>query len=373
MIYLDNAATSFPKPAGLAEYMSEIVQTRGGSFGRGGYRSAIQNSEEVLSVRLKLADFLGGASPERIVFTKNATEALNTAIFGILQRGDRVIVSPFEHNSVMRPLNMLECNINLLPLSADGSADISALKKFPLPSLVILNHASNVSGVINDIDSAALFCKANRIPLLIDAAQSAGHIPINASLGAMIACAGHKGLLGPQGTGVLYIPENISLRPLTAGGTGNRSELLTQPEDLPDRFESGTLNLPAILGLGYSLEYIKKRGMESIHAHETKLTNYIISSLMNIRGITVLHPENQNRTPCISFYTDTADSVEFGNLLDSEFGIAVRCGLHCAPCAHKSYGTFESGTIRVSPGAFTRFSEAEKFVYAVNKIMKRSR
>lgn len=373
MIYLDNAATSFPKPHGMAEYMAELTATRSGSFGRGGYRSAIKNAEDVLEVRLSLSELFGCPSPEQIIFTKNATEALNTAIYGILSQGDTVIVSPVEHNSVMRPLNMLGCNIITLPLSSDGCTDVHSLANYPPPSLVILNHASNVSGIINDADFAADYCKKNKIPLLIDASQSAGHIPIKASWGAMIACAGHKGFLGPQGTGVLYIPENFSLRPLTAGGTGTRSELLFQPEDLPDRFESGTLNTPGILALGFSCNYIKKRGMESIHAHEIKLTEYIIHELMNISGVHVLFPENKNRTPCISFYCDNADVVEMGDILDQEFGISVRCGLHCAPAAHKAFGTLKTGTVRVSPGAFSKFSHAEHFICAINKIVKSSR
>ncbi|MBR6523087.1 MAG: aminotransferase class V-fold PLP-dependent enzyme [Clostridia bacterium] len=372
MIYLDNAATSFPKPRGMVEYMSELTATRSGSFGRGGYWSAIKNAEDVLSVRLMLAELLGASSPEQIIFTKNATEALNTAIYGILSRGDSVIVSPVEHNSVMRPLNMLGCNIITLPLLSDGATDVTALTKYPSPALVVLNHASNVSGVINNMDFAADYCKKRKIPLLIDASQSAGHIPLKASWEAMIACAGHKGLLGPQGTGVLYIPEKYSLRPLTAGGTGTRSELPFQPEDLPDRFESGTLNIPGILALGYSCNYIKKRGMESIHAHESNLTEYMVDELMNIPGVHLLFPENKNRTPCVSFHCDNVDVVEMGDILDREFGISVRCGLHCAPAAHKVFKTLETGTVRVSPGAFSKFSHAEQFVYAVNKIVKRS-
>ncbi len=372
MIYLDNAATSFPKPHGMAEYMAEVTSSRSGSFGRGGYRAAIKNAEEVLDVRLLLADMLGCPSPSRIIFTKNATEALNTAIYGKLSRGSSVIVSPLEHNSVMRPLNMLGCKIITLPINPDGSTDMKFLARYPLPELVIINHASNVSGIINDVDFAAAYCKKNGIPLLVDASQSAGHIPLRADWGAMIAFPGHKGLLGPQGTGALYIPEHCSLRPLTSGGTGNRSELSIQPDELPDRFESGTLNTPGILALGFSLRYIKKRGMENIHAHEMKLTEYIINELANLSGVHVLYPENKNRTPCISFYCDTMDVVDFGNILDHEFSIAVRCGLHCAPVAHRACGTFKTGTVRVSPGAFTRLPEAERFVYAVNKIIKRN-
>ena len=189
----------------------------------------------------------------------------------------------------------------------------------------------------------------------------------------MIACAGHKGLLGPQGTGILFVPENYNLTPLMAGGTGTDSELEIQPVNLPERFESGTLNSPAILALGYSLDYIRKRGIESIQGHELKLTNYIISELMNIKGVHVICPENKNRTPCLSFYCDNTDVVEIGNLLDRDYSIAVRCGLHCAPVAHKAYKTLETGTVRVSPGAFSKFSDAEKLVYAVNKISKSHR
>lgn len=373
MIYLDNAATSFPKPRGMAEYMADIISLRGGSFGRGGYHSAIKTFEDVLTVRQNLAELIGSDSPQQIIFTKNATEALNIAILGTVKRGDNVVVSPLEHNSVMRPLNMAGCNIITLPLNSDGSTDVTALKNYKIPSLVIINHASNVSGIINDVAYITEYCRNYKIPCLIDASQSAGHIPIKASWGAMIACAGHKGLLGPQGTGVLYIPENYTLRPLMSGGTGNRSELLFQPDDLPDRHESGTLNTPAILALGFSCNYIRKRGMENIHAHEMKLTNLITDSLMNINGIHVLFPENKNRTPTVSFYSDNIDVVEMGNILDNDFGIAVRCGLHCAPAAHRAYGTINTGMVRVSPGAFSKFSDAEKFIYAVNRIVKSNR
>ncbi len=372
MIYLDNAATSYPKPGGMADYMAQIIATRGGSFGRGGYRSAIKNSEEVLGVRMMLADFFGSPSPEQIIFTKNATEALNIAILGTVKSGDPVIVSPLEHNSVMRPLAAAGCNIIKLPLNPDGTTNVTALENYRFPALVVINHASNVSGAVSDVEYVANFCSRNSIPCLIDASQSAGHLPVKASWGAMIACAGHKGLLGPQGTGVLFVPEKYKLKPLMSGGTGTRSELLRQPDELPERFESGTLNLPAILALGYSLDYIRKRGLDSISAHESKLTNLIISELMNIPGITVLCPNVKERTPCISFYGDGMDAVEMGNILDSDFHISVRCGLHCAPAAHQAYGTLERGTVRVSPGAFSKFSDAERFIYAVNKIKKRS-
>lgn len=369
MIYLDNAATSFPKPRGMADLMAEFINHRGGSFGRGGYKTAIKNSEDILSVRMSVANLFGCDMPERFIFTKNATEALNTAIFGILSKGDTVITTPLEHNSVMRPLNMLGCNIITLPLKEDGSVDISVLENHRPPNLVIINHASNVSGVINDADFAANYCKSMDIPCLIDASQSAGHIPISAS-SAMIACAGHKGLLGPQGTGILYIPPNYNLSPLTAGGTGNRSELMFQPSDLPDRFESGTLNSPAIIGLGYSISYLNKKGFDKIHSHEMKLTNLLIDELSKIKNIRILFPKNRNRTPLVSFVPDNIDVVEFGNFLDRDYAIAVRSGLHCAPAAHSAYGTLNTGTVRVSPGAFTKLYEIEKFLYAVNKIAK---
>lgn len=370
MIYLDNAATSFPKPYGMAEYMADIIKHSAANFGRGGYKSAIKNSEEIFSVRMAVAAFFGSDNPDRFIFTKNATEALNTAIFGTLEKGDTVITTPLEHNSVMRPLNMLGCNIMTLPLNEDGSADISAIGNFKLPKLVIINHASNVSGVINDIKSAADYCREMNIPCLIDASQSAGHIPISADLNAMIACAGHKGLLGPQGTGILYVPPNYNIRPLTAGGTGNSSELMLQPSELPDRFESGTLNSPGIMALGYSIDYINKKGADKIHSREIRLTNILIDELKKIKNIHILFPENKNRTPLVSFYSDNIDVVEFAGILDRRFSISVRSGLHCAPAAHLAYGTLETGTVRVSPGAFTKLIEIEKFIYAVGKITK---
>ncbi len=370
MIYLDNAATSYPKPPGMAEFMARYILSSGANYGRGGYSSSIKTSEDIFGVRIKLAQLLGTDSPERIVFTKNATEALNIAILGIVSRGSTVVVSPLEHNSVMRPLNFLGCKVNTLPLLPDGSCDVSRLSCAGKPSLVVLNHASNVSGVISDVDVAAEYCKRHNIPCLIDASQSIGHVPVRAQWGAMIAFAGHKGLLGPQGTGALYIPENYFISPLMTGGTGSSSELLSQPDTMPDRFESGTLNAPAVLALGYSCQFLERHGLEAVNYHEKSLTLSLIEGLSNIRGVHLICPQNKNRTPVLSFCIDGVDVVETGCLLDKYYGIAVRCGLHCAPCAHRAYGTLEQGTIRVSPGPFTTRKDIDKFLSAINSIAK---
>lgn len=369
MIYLDNAATSFPKPNEVYKSVYDYMKRCGASFGRGGYKSAAESIDLLWEVREKIAGLLGAENPERVVFTKNTTEALNLAIKGCLQPGADVIISPLEHNSVLRPVTELGCRIRYLPLNKDGSCNVTALREMlgQKTDMVIITHASNVSGAVNDITAAAEICADAGVPLLADCAQSAGKLPIcGDTWNAMVAFAGHKGFMGPQGTGGLYIPEKYKLRPLITGGTGSNSEMMSQPDIMPDKFESGTLNMAAICGLGAACDYIMRT--KGIHEYELSLAQLLTQGLMNIKGIRVLCAETANKTAVVSFYSDKTDTSEIGNILDSKYNIAVRCGLHCAPLAHKTYGTMETGTVRVSPGMFNTRRDIDKFLKCINNI-----
>ena len=370
MIYLDNAATTFPKPPSVIRAVGQYMTKSGASYGRGGYKSALGSADLLWNARETVAQLIGSDNPQNLVFTKNATEALNLAIKGILQPGCRVICSCMEHNSVMRPLTKLYAKITFLPLRADGCTDVEALKNINPANydMVILNHASNVSGIINDAEYIAEWCRRHGVPCLIDASQSAGVLPLYADKWqAMVAFAGHKGPMGPQGTGGLFIPENINPLPLMTGGTGSSSENMAQPEEMPDKYESGTLNMPAIAGLYEGARFILSEGIETVHEKERYLREMLVDGLLNIRGVNVLYPENKAAASALSFYTDNNDTATLGAVLDEKYGIAVRCGLHCAPMAHKSFGTFECGTVRVSPGYFNTKKDIDKFLYAIKK------
>ena len=370
MIYLDNAATTFPKPPSVIRAVTGYMTKSGASYGRGGYKSALGSADLLWQARETVAQLIGSDNPQRLVFTKNATEALNLAIKGVLKPGSRVICSGTEHNSVMRPLAALEAKKTFLPLRADGSVDVTKLDGLNPAEydMVIINHASNVSGIVNDVEFVSKWCKKGKVPCLIDASQSAGVLPLHSDKWqTMLAFAGHKGPMGPQATGGLFIPENVNPLPLMTGGTGSASENMTQPEMLPDKYESGTLNMPAIAGLYEGAKFILNEGISTIHEKECYLREMLTDGLMNIRGVNVLYPQNKNVTSALSFYTDNRDVATLGAVLDESYGIAVRCGLHCAPMAHKSCGTFECGSLRVSPGYFNTKKDIDKFLYAIKK------
>ncbi len=370
MIYLDNAATTFPKPPSVIRALMQYMTKSGASYGRGGYKSALGSAELLWQAREIVSQLIGSDNPDRLAFTKNATEALNLAIKGVLKKGSRVICSCVEHNSVMRPLAQLDARITFLPLQADGCVNVGALKNVNPADydMVIINHASNVSGIVNDVAYVAEWCKKNKLPCLIDASQSAGVLPIYADeRQAMIAFAGHKGPMGPQGTGGLFIPENINPLPLMTGGTGSNSESIMQPDVMPDKYESGTLNMPAIAGLCEGAKFVLNEGLSSVHEKECYLRGILTDGLMNIRGVNVLYPENRSAASALSFYVDNKDVTTLGAKIDEQYSIAVRCGLHCAPMAHKSFGSFECGCMRVSPGYFNTKKDIDKFLYAIKK------
>ncbi len=378
-LYLDNAATTYPKPASVYEAVRKAMEEVGATPGRAAHRQAREALRMVAEARVKVARVLGTANAERIVFTKNATESINLVLKGWLRPGDQVIISGMEHNAVVRPLNRLEGSgviVERLRGNADGRIDLDDLgsRLESSPRLVVLVHASNVNGGLQPIAEAARRCSAKGVPLLLDAAQTAGLQPLAADawhLG-MLACSGHKALLGPPGVGVLYLHPDLEVLPLLEGGTGSLSEELVQPAFCPDRYESGTPNLPGIAGLAAGIDFINERGMEAIRAHELHLAGILEQELAALPAVTVCSPEERG-TGAVSFTVEGLTAEDVGAVLDEGFDIAVRTGLHCAPLAHQTLGTFPHGTVRVSPGYTTTVEDIDYFLQAVRSLSSRGR
>jgi cysteine desulfurase family protein len=358
MIYLDNAATSFPKPAAVLRAMTESLERFGANPGRGGHQMAIQAGRTVEKCREAAASLLG-ARPERVIFTHNCTESLNLAILGTLHKGDEVICSHGEHNAVLRPLERLvsrdDVTVKLLRPDTRGLLPPEGLRRAitSRTGLVVICHASNVTGVIQPVRELGAICRERGVPLLVDAAQTAGVLDVTLdSLNAdMIAMPGHKGLLGPHGTGLLALREGIDPEPLILGGTGSASESVRQPDLLPDRYESGTVNLPGIAGLLEGIAYVQ-RHLAEIHRHETALNDRLRRQLMRLPGLRILGDDSAPRVAITSVVPEGGDSAALADALDAT-GVAVRGGLHCAPAMHSYLGTMRSGAVRFSPGPFT--------------------
>ncbi len=369
MIYLDNSATSFPKPPKVAEAVESYMRHGGGSAGRAAHRKAREAMETATLCRIAAAKLIGAENPEEIIFIKNATEGLNTIIRGMVKRNSKVTVSPLEHNSVMRPLYASGASISVLPLNEKGETQVEQLEGLDEDTeLVVLNHISNVSGAICDIYRAADICKKAGVPLLVDCSQSAGHIPIDIrKLGASVVFPGHKGVLGPQGTGIMYLNE-IFPEALSFGGTGSDSENMYQPRQLPDYYESGTLNMPGISGLLRGIEYVNENS-KAIHEKEAELTSLLREGLGNMKRVKLVAPELSKWGSVVSFTADRAEPSHIAYLLDEKYDIAVRSGLHCAPLAHKAYGTLQSGAVRISPGPFNTHREIKLTLDAINTIL----
>jgi cysteine desulfurase family protein len=347
----------------------------GASPGRSSHQAARRADEAVFNARQALAKLFGISLSERIVFTSNATEALNLAIKGILKPGTHAVTTSLEHNSVLRPLRALEHRgVKLTIIESDGgSVDPEAVSRAirPNTSLIATVFASNVTGTVMPVGRVGEIARAAGVPYLVDAAQAAGAFPIDLSELPidLLAFTGHKGLLGPMGTGGLYIGENLDIEPLKEGGTGSDSSNQHQPAALPDRFEAGTLNGPGIAGLGAAVHYIIEERIESIRERETALVNRLESGLEKIEGVRVhSRAENCERIALTSITIDGMESQRVAFELDRRFGVCVRAGLHCAPEAHKSIGTFPGGTIRFSPGPFTTEAEIDTTIEAVGEI-----
>lgn len=366
-VYLNNAATSYPKPPEVIRAVTEALSHMGGSPGRGGQRVSKAASHTVWQARQAVAALFGIRDPRRVIFTSNATEALNLAIHGILRPGDHVVTTLMEHNSVLRPLNVLErmgvANTKVAA-SPDGYVEPARIQEAIRPNtrLIITIHGSNVTGTLLPIEEIGAIARERGIPYLVDAAQTAGIVPIDVQRAgiSLLACPGHKGLLGPQGTGFLYISEDLILEPLKQGGTGAYSELETQPEVLPERYESGSLNTPGLAGLAAGIEFLLQTGVENVRQKEKRLTSRFIDGLLRIPGLQVYGPlECERRVGVISFNIEGMSPDAVGDLLEERGGVIGRTGLHCAPLVHKVIGTFPAGTVRLSLSWFTTEAELD--------------
>lgn len=377
-VYLDNASTSFPKPKIMADAMYDYIINVGGNSGRGNYSNSYESNKLVLLTREKIADFFNYNKSENVIFTNNITSSLNILIKGILKENDHVISTTLEHNSVLRPLfecsNLLNINIDLVNSSKDGFINPIDIKDKinKNTKLVIVSHASNVIGSIQNIEEIGAICKENNIFFIIDTAQTAGMIKVdmhqcNANA---IAFTGHKSLLGPQGIGGFIIDDSLNdaCTSIFSGGTGSLSHSLTQPNFLPDKFECGTLNSPGIVGLSNSIDFINKEGLETIYSKNFYLRSKLYEGMLNIDGIKLYgNTDFSKYTTCISFNYKNFDPAEVSYFLECN-GIKTRSGLHCAPLAHKSIGSYPGGTIRFSLGYFNTEEEIDYTLSILNNI-----
>ena len=375
-IYFDNAATSWPKPPAVRAALDEYFSDAGGNPGRSGHRMSIAAARLVERSREELAEFFNAKDPSHIIFTQNATHALNQALYGFLRRGDHVVTTSIEHNSVMRPLRDLQLSgieVTVVPCEPDGTLDMSRLNDAlgAKTRLLVTTHGSNVTGTLLPIEAIASLARDLDVVYLVDAAQTAGAMPIDVQkIGIdLMAFSGHKGLLGPTGTGGLYIRDDIALSPLMRGGTGSDSAHEVQPDFLPDAFESGTLNVAGIAGLGSGVRFLREVGIDSVRARARELVSQIRAGLSEIPGITIYGPRNAElQCGAVSFNIDGAMPSEVGLILDEQFGIMARTGLHCAPSAHRTLGTFPTGTVRFSFGWFNTREEVDAALEALRKI-----
>lgn len=381
MIYLDNAATSWPKPPEVLKAMTDVLEHAGGNPGRSGHRLSIAAARVIYDTREEIAGFLGISDPLRVIFTGNATHAINLALRGILKLGGHVVTSSMEHNAVMRPLRSLEkqgVRLSIVPCAADGSLDISDLARAVDSStkLVVVTHASNVVGTMLPVAEIASVAHQSGALLLVDAAQTAGTIPINMrAMGIdLLAFTGHKELQGPPGIGGLVIADDVDvsqMEPLIRGGTGSRSDSEEQPDDLPDKFESGTANLAGIAGLGAGLKWITDRRIDEIRNHMKKLSQTLIEGLSSLPKVMVYGTLDPERSVAIVSFAVTGKHVsEIGLRLDEEYGVLTRVGLHCAPAAHKTIGSFPEGTVRLAPSILTMMSDVQEAIQAISKVVR---
>ena len=374
---MNNAATSWPKPECVYQAVDGYLRHYGASQGRGSFKRSQEATSIIESCRQSLARLFNVEDPRRFVFTKNCSEALNLAIKGLLRPADHVVTSSMEHNSVWRPLKTLEqkgvITLTQVMCNQQGEIDLADVERAftPKTRLLVFMHASNVTGTIFPVAELAGIANAHNALFLLDAAQTAGVFPID--IGGLnldlLACSGHKGLLGPQGTGALYISPGLKLQPLMEGGTGSSSLSPYQPETLPDGFETGTPNGPGLAGLGAALEFILSTGIDSIRRKEHQLTVQLLEQLGHIPGVVIYGPNDPDRrVAVVSFNLPKVDPGEVGAVLDEVFNVMVRTGLHCSPQAHRTIGTVDHGTVRVSPGLFNTSEEIDYFIDAVREI-----
>lgn len=377
MIYFDNAATTFPKPEEVCRQMTYFMKNCCANPGRGGHYLSRMAGDKINESRKNIADFFGIADSKRLIFTFNDTLALNMAIHGTLKPGDHVITTVYEHNSVIRPLMKLSkrgVQVTVLNGNLYGELDLEEFKKqIKLNTkLAVVTVASNVLGNVLPLYDIGHICREYGILLLVDGAQGAGVIPLDVRKMNidLLAFPGHKSLYGPMGTACLYIGERADVDDVIQGGTGTVSESITQPETFPERYESGTINAPGIWGVNAGLNFIKNKGINEIKKHEIELVNIIIGELSNMKNVKVLGINMKDRVPIVSFNIKDMSSIRVSEILDKEYEIATRGGLHCAGLFHNMAGTIKQGAVRVSPGYFNTKSDVYKFIKAVNKISK---
>ena len=376
MIYFDNAATTYPKPSAVVQGLAEAARNYGGNPGRSGHAMSMRAAAMVYDTRKKAAEFFD-AEPENVVFTLNCTHALNMAIKGAVSPGGHVIVSCLEHNSVLRPVYALGQTSGVTySVVAPAKTDELTVQAFeqqitPKTQAVICTHASNLTGKIMPIEKLAALCRARNLLLIVDAAQSAGILPVSVrNLGRCVVCmAGHKGLYGATGTGMMILGDGVELGTILEGGTGSVSGELEQPKFLPDRFESGTVNTVGILSLSRGMDFVKRHGISWIYRHEMASCMQVFNTLRQNPNIRILDPSFRvgGHVPVLSFVHECMDSGDVGERLNRA-GIAVRSGLHCAPLAHEFYGSRETGAVRISPSVFTTARDTEALVRELKKM-----
>ncbi|NME83636.1 aminotransferase class V-fold PLP-dependent enzyme [Clostridium sp. SM-530-WT-3G] len=380
-VYLDNAATTFPKPKQVVDAIYNYMLNVGGNAGRGNYSNSLQSNRYLYDARETVCNFFGYDNPSNVIFTNNVTTSLNMLIKGLLKPGDHVITSSMEHNSVIRPLidckNSINIDLDIVDADSKGFVSVHDIEKNirKKTKLIIITQASNVTGSIQNIKEIGQLCKKNNIFFIVDSSQGAGVLDINMkSINAdAVAFTGHKSLLGPQGIGGFIINDDLNKEcsSILQGGTGSLSYSLEQPDFLPDKFECGTHNLPGIVGLSESIKFINSIGLNEINEHNKYLLKYLLEGLLNISGLKVYgDTSGNNSTTCISINSTSLDSSELGYLLENE-GIKTRCGLHCSPLAHKTIGTYPNGTVRLSLSYFTTKEEIEYTLKSINKIISK--
>jgi cysteine desulfurase family protein len=377
LIYLDNGATSFPKPEEVYAYTDYFFRNYGVNPGRSGYDLCLEAGEVMEATRRELTEFFNGTDPNRLCFSYNSTDALNLIIFGMLKPGDHAITTTIEHNSVLRPLyhqSLAGVSVDYVPFDGAGFVDPGEIRKRfrPTTRLVIVNHASNVIGTIQPIREIGRLCREAGIPFAIDASQSAGKVPIDmkGQFLDVVAFTGHKSLLGPTGVGGLYVGEGIEIRHTRAGGTGVRSAVRTHLEEYPFRLEYGTPNVVGIAGLHAGLKWILAKGMNAIHEHETRLTKILNDGLRDIPGVTLYCMDDlTDHISVLSFNVDGMDAADVGTILDVDHNIAARTGLHCAPLVHEQLGTDRiHGAVRFGIGPFNTEEQIQAAIRAVGEI-----
>lgn len=378
MIYLDNAATSYPKPRGMVAAMEECILKYCGNPGRSGHSMSMRTGEEVYHARRKIARLFNIEQAERLVFTKNTTEALNMGLKGVLLPGDHVITTSMEHNSVLRPLKALEkrgIRQSIIRADREGFVKPSDFEKAIRPEtrLIAVTAASNVTGTKMPLEEIGELARKRGILFLVDGAQGAGSMEIDVKKMniSMLAFPGHKGLLGPQGTGALYIDPELKLNHIMEGGTGTDSKSRLQPCEFPDGYEAGTINAPAIIGLGYSAEFVEKIGSEVIGKYEEELIGWLDERLDEMDFVTRYGPQACRKTGISLINIRGAAAEEVTSILSSRYGIAVRGGFHCAGLAHKTIGTWDEGAVRISVGPFNTRRDMEKLTDAIREIGRR--